>query len=102
MLYDDWFAQVLEGPKTAVEDLFARIKADPRHDSVRLHEADSVPKRLFDKWAMAIVAEHHEPDLPMVATTGGLAQGGPWRISLEQEAVLSRLRDMTRGYGRSY
>ena len=50
---------------------------------------------------MAVVAEHHEPDLPMVATTGGLAQGAPWRVSLEQEAILTRLRDLTRGYGRS-
>ena len=100
MLYDDWFAQVLEGPQAAVEDMFTRNKADRRHDSVRLSEAAPVPKRLFDKWAMAIVAEHHEPDLPMVATSGGLAQGAPWRVSLEQEAVLTRLRDMTRGYGR--
>ncbi len=100
MLYDDWFAQVLEGPQAAVEALFARIKADPRHDNVRLGEAEPVSRRLFDKWAMAIVAEHHEPDLPMVATSGGLAQGAPWRVSLEQEAVLTRLRDMTRGYGR--
>lgn len=100
MLYDDWFAQVLEGPEAAVEALFTRIKQDPRHNSVRLDEAGPQPKRLFDKWAMAIVAEHHEPDMPMVATTGGLAQGAPWRVSLEQEAVLTRLRDMTRGYGR--
>ncbi len=100
MLYDDWFAQVLEGPQAAVEALYARIKTDTRHDSVRLNEAGTVPVRLFDKWAMAVVAEHHEPDLPMVATTGGLAQGAPWKVSLEQEAILTRLRDLTRGYGR--
>ncbi len=100
MLYDDWFAQVLEGPQASVEALFTRIKSDQRHTSVRLAEAGQVPRRLFDKWAMAIVAEHHEPDVPMVATSGGLAQGAPWRVSLEQEAVLTRLRDMTRGYGR--
>jgi hypothetical protein len=101
MLYDDWFAQVLEGPQAAVEALYARIKADPRHDAIRLSEAGPVPKRQFEKWAMAIVAEHHEPDMPMVATTGGMAQGAPWRVSLEQEAILTRLRDLTRGYGRS-
>ncbi len=101
MLYDDWFAQVLEGPQAAVEALYARIKADPRHDAIRLTEAGPAPKRQFEKWAMAIVAEHHEPDMPMVATTGGLAQGAPWRVSLEQEAILTRLRDLTRGYGRS-
>ena len=100
MLYDDWFAQVLEGPQTVVEALFARIKADPRHDGVRLNEAGPVGKRLFGKWAMAVVAEHHEPDMPLVATTGGPAQGAPWKVSLEQEAILTRLRDLTRGYGR--
>ena len=100
MLYDDWFAQVLEGPQAAVEALYAKIKADTRHDGVRLNEAGVVPKRLFGKWAMAVVAEHHEPDQPLVATTGGLAQGAPWKVSLEQEAILTRLRDLTRGYGR--
>jgi hypothetical protein len=100
MLYDDWFAQVLEGPQAAVEALYARIKTDARHDGVRLYEAGMVPKRLFGKWAMAVVAEHREPDMPMVATTGGLAQGAPWRVTLEQEAVLTHLRDLTRGYGR--
>ena len=39
---------------------------------------------------MAVVAEHHEPDMPMVATTGGLAQGAPWSVTLEQEAILTR------------
>ena len=100
MLYDDWFAQVLEEPQAAVEALYARIKADARHDGVRLNEAGPTPKRLFGKWAMAVVAEHHEPDQPMVATTGGLAQGAPWKVTLEQEAILTRLRDLTRGYGR--
>jgi hypothetical protein len=100
MLYDDWFAQVLEGPKEVVETLFARIRTDPRHETVRLDQADTARTRLFEKWAMAVVAEHNEPDAPMVATTGGLAQGAPWKVSLEQEAVLTRLRDLTRGYGR--
>ena len=100
MLYDDWFAQVLEGPQNAVEALYAKIKLDPRHSGVRLNEAGPVLRQLFGKWAMAVVAEHHEPDMPMVATTGGLAQGAPWKVSLEQEAILTRLRDLTRGYGR--
>jgi hypothetical protein len=100
MLYDDWFAQVLEGPQTAVEALYTRIKADARHDGVRLNEAGVAAKRLFGKWSMAVVAEHHEADQPIVATTGGLSQGAPWKVTLEQEAILTRLRDLTRGYGR--
>ncbi len=100
MLYDDWFAQVLEGPQAVIEALYAKIKADTRHDGIRLNQAGPAPKRLFGKWTMAVVAEHHEPDMPMVATTGGLAQGAPWKVTLEQEAILTQLRDLTRGYGR--
>jgi hypothetical protein len=100
MLYEDWFAQVLEGQQTVIEALYARIKADVRHNSVSVKEAGAVPTRLFGKWAMAVVAEHHEPDMPMVATSGGLAQGAPWKVTLEQEVILTCLRDLTRGFGR--
>ena len=100
MLYDDWFAQVLEGPQAAVEGLYATISADKRHHGVKLDQSGPAAGPLFAKWAMAVVAEHHEPDMPMVATTGGLAQGAPWRVNAEQEAILTRLRDLTRGYGR--
>lgn len=100
MLYDGWFAQVLEGPQTEVEALYARIARDSRHDALRLDTAGPSDDRLFEKWAMAVVAEHHEPDMPMVATTGGLAQGAPWKVTPQQDAILTRLRDLTRGYGR--
>jgi hypothetical protein len=100
VLYDDWFAQVLEGPETTVRALFAKIGADARHDRVELDQSQPAPARLFGNWAMAIVAEHHQPDMPLVATSGGLSQGAPWRVSPDQEKVLTRLRDLTRGYGR--
>ncbi len=100
MLYDDWFAQVLEGPEPVVRALFARIRGDARHDGVELDVAETATARLFGRWAMAIVAEHREPDMPLVATSGGLGQGAPWRVTPEQERVLTRLRDLTRGYGR--
>jgi hypothetical protein len=100
VLYDDWFAQVLEGPEETVRALFAKIKADARHDRIELDQSQPAPARLFAHWAMAIVAEHHQPDMPLVSTTGGLSQGAPWRISSDQEKVLTRLRDLTRGYGR--
>lgn len=99
MLYDDWFAQVLEGPETTVRTLFDRIKGDQRHDSVELDETVAAGARLFGRWSMAVVAEHHQPDMPLVATSGGLNQGAPWRVSPEQESVLDRLRQLTRGYG---
>ena len=96
------FAQVLEGDETAVRALLAKIEADPRHDSIEIKEAGDAPARLFARWAMALVLEHHEPDQPLIGTTGGVAEAAPWRVTEDQEAVLTRLRDMTRGYGRGY
>jgi hypothetical protein len=100
MLYDDWFAQVLEGPQAIVEALFERIRADPRHEDAHLDHAGRASNRMFERWAMAVVAEHHQPDMPMIAVTGGLSQGAPWKVNAEQEVILRRLRDLTRGYGR--
>ncbi len=57
------FAQVLEGPLSAVEDAFGRIREDPRHCDVRVLCVARVASRLFGGWAMA-------------AVEGGLDDGG--------------------------
>lgn len=100
VLYGDWFAQVLEGPEAAVRGTYDRIRVDPRHDSLDLRSAEFAPVRLFGRWAMALVAEHGEPDIPLSATNTGLAESAPWRVTSDQAAILTQLRDMTRGYGR--
>lgn len=100
--YKEWFAQVLEGPQTEVEDLFAVIEADERHKSVEIREAANAPDRLFNRWAMALIAEHGQSDAPLVAIDGNISEAEPWRVSEDQEKVLTQLRDITRGYGRSY
>jgi hypothetical protein len=99
MLYDHWFAQVLEGEEAEIQKLFAAIRSDPRHRSVEVTEQVSVPGRTFARWAMANVGEHGNPDIPLVATISGTTEGAPWRLSSEQESVVHRLRDLTRGYG---
>ncbi len=54
LLYDDGiFAQTLEGPFDAVQEIFERIQADPRHDDVIVLQADTVSARCFGGWAMA-------------------------------------------------
>ena len=100
MLYDDWFAQVLEGPEAAVTTLFATIRADKRHNGVEVIEQGGAKARAFERWAMAHVGEHGEPDIPIMASGGGLAPGAAWKPSEEQEAKLVQLRQATRGYGR--
>ncbi len=100
--YKHWFAQVLEGPEPEVEELFALIQADTRHEAVEICEKERATDRLFTRWAMALVAEHGEPDAPLVATDGGLSEAAPWRVTTDQERVLTQLRDLTRAYGRAY
>lgn len=99
MLYDHWFAQVLEGEEAEIQKLFAVIRSDPRHRSIDVTEQTRVPGRAFARWAMANVGEHGNPDIPLVATTTGTTEGAPWRLSSEQESVVHKLRDLTRGYG---
>jgi hypothetical protein len=47
------FLQALEGPKTAVEDTFLRIIADPRHHALVLLSRRETTRREFGEWSMA-------------------------------------------------
>lgn len=55
LLYTDGkrFLQAIEGPKAAVEDLFLRIIADPRHHALVLLSRRETPRREFGEWSMA-------------------------------------------------
>jgi hypothetical protein len=46
--------QLLEGEQKAVESLFNRISADPRHADVQKLLLKPVNKRLFPEWGMGI------------------------------------------------
>ena len=100
MIYDDWFAQVLEGPQAAVQTLFAHIKKDARHNGVELLQETGAAHRAFDRWAMAHVGEHGEADIPLMASGDHLSPAGAWRTNDAQELLLGQLRQATRGYGR--
>lgn len=49
-----WFAQVIEGPAQAIDELYAAIAADPRHHTLQLLEHAASDRRLFPDWHMAI------------------------------------------------
>jgi len=99
MLYENWFAQILEGAEEAVRPLFERIKRDARHDNVQLLKQGSAPKRSFEKWAIAHAGEHGQADIPMIASADGLVPAAAWRPSADQEKQLTLPRQATRGYG---
>jgi len=100
--YRNRFAQVLEGAEPAITSLYEKIKADSRHDNVKIIESGTVPERVFHNWAMTLVVEHGESDIPLMASGGGLSDAAPWRVTAGQEIVLTKLRDLTRSYGRAY
>lgn len=49
------FAQVLEGPSSAIERTFERIQRDQRHSDVQVLALDAVDQRGFPSWSMAFL-----------------------------------------------
>jgi len=57
LLYSDGgFLQLIEGPRTAVESLYASIEQDRRHDEVTLVRTREQRAREFPGWSMAFGA----------------------------------------------
>ncbi|MEZ5741680.1 MAG: BLUF domain-containing protein [Burkholderiaceae bacterium] len=57
LLYADGsFFQVLEGAPGIVDQVYARIEADPRHDRVTQIIRESIPQRAFAEWSMGFAA----------------------------------------------
>ena len=54
-----YFAQVLEGPRVAVEATFERIQRDPRHSDVAVLQCEPVEERGFPHWSMSFIG--HSP-----------------------------------------
>lgn len=53
LLYcDESFLQLLDGPLDALEETYARICADPRHEDLRLLMLEPAAKPLFPNWTM--------------------------------------------------
>ncbi|MEL6876974.1 MAG: BLUF domain-containing protein [Pseudomonadota bacterium] len=48
----DMYIQLIEGPETAIDTLFEKIRVDDRHCDVRLALSDQVGERMFPNWAM--------------------------------------------------
>jgi Sensors of blue-light using FAD len=100
LFYEDWFAQALEGNEKAVRALYAHIEKDPRHSSLQLCREDASTPRAFSRWAMALVGEHGNPDIPLTATTNGTTEAAARITTPEQDRILGIMRDTTRGYGK--
>lgn len=59
--------------------------------------------RLFGRWAMAKVAEHGEPEIPLIANKSGITVAAPrGGATADQKRVLGLMREVTRGFGKGY
>lgn len=50
------YLQALEGEQDAVNRLYARITADPRHNRVEMVHCENIEQRRYGNWSMAHVA----------------------------------------------
>ncbi|MEM6661698.1 MAG: BLUF domain-containing protein [Pseudomonadota bacterium] len=51
------FLQLLEGRKTDVDDRYARIVTDNRHQNCKIVHRQSAPSRCFPKWEMGFKSD---------------------------------------------
>jgi hypothetical protein len=54
------FAQVLEGPRSSVEQTFEKIQQDHRHGDVQVLAFNPTEKRVFAKWSMGYFGQSRE------------------------------------------
>jgi len=77
LLFDSgYFAQVLEGPKLAIEQTFERIQRDPRHGDVTVLSVQTDGHRDFPEWSMA-----------HVASSGGTGSAGMAALALDTASL---------------
>ena len=57
---DGVFVQILEGERTVLDELVASIRADSRHDSMKVFHEAEIPARAFSQWRMAYLSSDLE------------------------------------------
>lgn len=61
-----FFLQVLEGERSEVNQLYARIVQDTRHKDLELMLVEDIAQRSYGRWSMAhVVLSDRQPVLPM-------------------------------------
>lgn len=92
LLYSSgFFAQVLEGPKTSIEEAFERIQRDPRHAEVTVLECGEIQDRDFPAWSMAHVEPHSEAQATGASTALNTAMDDP---DAARQDILQLLRTL--------
>ena len=78
LLYNaGFFAQVLEGPRACVEEIFEKIQRDDRHGDVTVLEGGDLATRDFPDWSMAHVEPATAAQSPVISETLDQAMRDP-------------------------
>ena len=84
LCYDPaFFLQCLEGPRDAVNALYASIVRDPRHKDVLLLEYCDVASRGFGEWSMAFLPTQDLDRQAIAQYTGG-GKLNPYALNAKQ------------------
>ena len=84
----DLYLQLLEGPKSAVEAAYHRIRVDDRHADIRAVHSRRVEHRLFARWAM-----RDDPVRSWMWSREAVAAGAPEAASADEIiGMFERLR----------
>lgn len=73
-----WFFQCVEGPRSGIDALFSRLKADRRHGEIQVLARDGVAARRFSRWSMKFVPDASE--VRALLGRHGLAEFEPMRF----------------------
>ncbi len=68
---DGYYLQMLEGPKSSVDDLMGRIARDPRHADVTVTDMSERLERWFPDWSLAFAGRSHFASVriaPLIST----------------------------------
>lgn len=92
LVYEDLFAQTLEGDAEVVRTLVERIARDPRHDHVEIIDTARIETRVFPRWAMAAVSPVGRPDISLVAARDGYTVVTSHGTTPAQDRILEMMR----------
>lgn len=90
------FAQLLEGPPAAVEEIMGSILVDPRHAAVNIVSREPTQERAFPNWSMLLVERnaHTQAQVDQILAAeseDSLRAGVAGLVGWMRQAVTARL-----------
>lgn len=89
-----WFAQLIEGPESAIDFMIARIAADPRHRDMRIVCRSIRADRRLPTWRVAYAGQSRFVETAIQSVAEAIDN------TEEQQAGIARLMAILTGLGR--